>query len=149
MTNLVYPKFREAGFKQLINVATADWRAALLMSTTSAVLDTGAEFLSSFTTLGEFNGIGYARKVLASEAVTVDLVNGRIEIDAADIDFGVLHPGSAAVLGVLLYLHTGADSANRPAAFIDETKSPGPVFPYTPIGAQVRLLIDTEGFLHV
>ena len=149
MANFVFPKFREALAKGLVDCSAADWRATFLMSTSSVLTETDAEFLTQFTTFGEFNGPGFSRVTLTGEAVNVDLANLRVELDADDFDFGALNAGSAAIKGLLLFVWGGSDGTSRPAVWLDQTKLPGPQFPYSPVGSQVRVKVDPEGFAHL
>lgn len=146
MSNFIFPEFRKALAQQLVDVEGDEWRAALLMSNATVLDDADAEFVDDITTLDEFDGAGYARETLASVAVTVDPTSLEVRIDAADVDFGVLSTGLRPIKGLLLMIWGGSDAASRPAVWIDQTVLPGPYFPYTPVGSNVKIKFDAVGF---
>lgn len=98
-----------------VNAETADLRVALLMSNSTAgtVADTGISFVSNLT-LDEFGGSGYARQVLANKSVNKDDANNRGELDADDVNFGVLGAGLRPVIDVLVYRHVTTDADSIP-----------------------------------
>lgn len=136
----------DAGKVDMLEVAveSADLRAALVMSTSNVddVADTAIAFLSDFT-LGEFDGSGYAREALANIAVNKDDANGRAEVDCDDLNFGVLGAGTATVIGVLIYRHVGADTANIPWSFHEYATAK------TMDGSEFISTIDADGLLQL
>lgn len=123
-----------------IDMNLDDIRVALLMTNTTADTERDETVLSGFVTLDEFDGSGYARQALASEAVNQDNPNNRSEFDANDISFGALGAGTRQAAGMLVYKHVGADSANIPILWID---SGG--FPFTGNGSTVNVTWNAEG----
>lgn len=101
---------------------TDDIRCALLMTNTTADTENDTiTNLADFTTLDEYDGTGYSRQALASEAVNQDNANDRSEFDAADVSFTSL-TGDATrdVQGALIYKHVDGTAANDIAiCFID------------------------------
>jgi hypothetical protein len=127
-----------------VAVASADLRAILCMSNTNAddVADTNIVFLSDLT-LDEFDGSGYAREALANITVNKDDANNRAEVDCDDLTYGVLGAGTRTVLGVLIYRHVGADSANIPWSFHQYATAK------TMDGSDFTSLIDADGLLQL
>lgn len=146
MSNFVFPQFRLAMAQQLVDVEAADWRALLVMTDSTAIADSDAEFLDDVADLDEFDGPGYARETLSSVALSVDVPTNQVRVDAADIDFGALSAGARPIKGLLLFTWGGADASSRPAVWIDTTKVPGPYFPYSPVGSVVQIKFDALGF---
>src|SRR5690606_20072773 len=56
----------------------------------------------------EISVASYARQTLASKAVNRDTANDRIELDAANLDFGSLESGQT-VKAIILYVQVGGD----------------------------------------
>ncbi len=118
-------------------VLTGDVRAALVMSNTTADTEVDAEFISSFTTLDEYDGAAYARVALTSEAFAADLANDRFEFTSAAITFSGIGVGTRQAVGLLLYLHVTNDADSKPLMYIDGTG-----FPFDGNGSDVVLTPD-------
>ena len=102
------------------DIAAADLRAALLMSSTTADTDNDAvDFVDDIGTLDECDGAGYAREALTTIAVSKDDANDRALLDADALAFGAIGAATRAVVGVLVYVHVGADSANIPICWLE------------------------------
>lgn len=123
-----------------------DIRVMLCMTNTTADTDQDAALVSAIGTLDEYDGAGYARAALASQAVVRDDANNRAEIGATSpISFGAtVAAGTRLAAGAMVYKHVGADSANIPIAWID---SGG--FPINGGGGPFQLAINAEGLLQV
>lgn len=104
-----------------IDLDTDDIRAALLSTNTTADTETDKEFMNLFTTLDEFNGAGYARVALTSEAVNQDAGNNRAEFDAADTAWAALSNGTRLIQGCLLYKHVTNDADSIPIFYMPYT----------------------------
>ena len=148
MANHVFRELRERYARGLIDLQTADWRALLVGVDSTVLGDKGVEFISQIATLDETDAAGYARQVLAGVAVTIDATNDLVKVDATDPTFGALGYATKPIKGMLLYIHAGADSANRVGVWID-TVSSGVRFPYTTTGATVSVVFDAGGFLNL
>lgn len=124
-------------------VLTGDVRAALVMSNTTADTEVDTEFISGFTTLDEYDGAGYGRVALTTEAFAVDLVNDRFEFTADPVVFAALAVGTRQCVGLLLYLHVTNDADSKPLFYFDGTG-----FPFDGNGEDVTFTPNTE-FVHV
>lgn len=144
---IVFEYFREQLALGQLDLSAADWRLVLLMTTSSVDVDLDAEALSDFTTLAEWNGSGTSRHTLANVTVAINPTTHRVHVGADPVDVGLLVGGFAPIKGALLYLFGTDDSDSIPAVFVDESKQPGPAWPYTPIGVPITLNIDADGFL--
>lgn len=149
MSNFIFPKFREAIALQLLDLSSADWRVLAVMTNSDVLTRPEAEFIADFTTLAEFNGPGYSRVALTGEIVRVNVGALRVELDSDDIDFGVLAVGSLPIKGLIIHTHDTNDTLSRPAVWIDQTLSPGPHLPYTPIGVNTKFILDPTGFAYL
>lgn len=125
-------------------VLTGDVRAILVMTNTTADTEVDSEFISDFTTLDEYDGSGYARVALASEAFAVDLANDRWEFTSAAFTFAALGVGTRQCQGLLLYLHVTNDADSKPLMYIDGTG-----FPFDGNGEDVILTPNAEGILQI
>lgn len=122
--------------------ATAsDPRARLLMTNTTADTENNKATVSAYTTPDNFDGSGAANVALTSEAVNVDSVNNRIELDADDVAFGALGNGTRQIQGVLIYFHVTNDTDSIPVFFIQFSSS------INPGGATVTIVFNAEGIV--
>lgn len=121
------------------NWLTSDYRARLLMTNTTADTENNKATLSAYTTIDSFDGLGASNVALTTEAVNVDSVNNRIELDADDLAFGALGNGTRQIQGVLLYDFNTNDADSVPAFFIEfsSTVNPG--------GGTVTVTWNVEG----
>jgi hypothetical protein len=103
-----------------IDLEADDVRAALLMTNTTAHIETGAgiDSIIDFTTLDEFDGGSYNREALTGRSVAVDTINKRAEFKADNLVFAAITEGTRKILGVLLYKHVTTDADHIPIAFI-------------------------------
>lgn len=112
-------KVFNCGKKDMLSVdaASADLRAALLMSNTDA--DTANDGISNMDdlSLDELDGSGYSRQQLANVTLTVDDDNDRVELDCDDIAFGALGAGTRTVVGLIVYRHVNDDTDSIPWSF--------------------------------
>lgn len=144
--SFVYTPAKEALLKGDLDFDEAgnDLRLLLVMTNTTADTEQDTALLSAFTTLDEYDGAGYARAVLAVQAVVRDDPNNRAEFSATSpVSFGAtVAAGTRLAQGAILYKHVGADSANIPIAFIDTGG-----FPLAGGGGPYQLAINAEGLL--
>jgi hypothetical protein len=137
-----YTNALRAVMTQEINLQTADLRALLVMTGSTAETETDKLVLSDFTALSELDSVNYSRKAIPDLLVTADTANRRSELDGTDIVWTALAAGSNPVIGMVIYVHTGADdSANIPIAYITS--------PFTPNGSDVTVQWNPEGILHL
>lgn len=124
-----------------------DIRVALLMTNTTADTENGGKTTisggSGFTTLDEFDGSGYVRKQLATEAVNKDDANDRAEFDADDVTWTALGAGTRSVAGILVYRHITNDADSIPIAWIEFASAK------TPDGSNFTVEWDAEGILQI
>ncbi len=142
--SFVYTPAKELLLKGDLDFDGSDLRMLLVMTNTTADTEQDTALISAFTTLDEYDGTGYSRAALASEAVTRDDPNNRAEFGATSpVSFGTtVAAGTRSAQAAILYKHVGADSANIPIAFID---SGG--FPLNGGGGPFELAINAEGLL--
>ena len=121
-----------------------DIRVALL-STNHSLLTPGQEdvlTISAITTLDEFNGANYVRKVLAAKTVNAVNASDLANFKASDVVWTALGAGTRAIAGILLFRFVTADTDNVPIAFID---SGG--FPFNGNGGDVTIQWNAAGIL--
>lgn len=125
MASVVLNEFKRANAAAEIDLNADDIRAILVMSNTTADTENdGIVYVSDYTTLDECDAGGYARVALSGEAVNKDDANDRATFDANDVVFTSLGgDASRNAVGVVLYKHVGADSAN-PVIVFHEFTSP-------------------------
>jgi len=101
-----------------------DLRLLLVMANSTADTDEDAEFIANITTLDEFDGSGYVRKALASQAVNLDTVNDRAEFDAADVTWTTLGAGTRQIKGLVLFRFVSNDADSPVIAYLDGSVLP-------------------------
>lgn len=128
MASVIANNFLRGLFQGEFNLATQDWRVMLLMTNTTVDTEledrTSSQFISSFTTLDEFNGANYVRKALASETVTQNNTNERAEFSADNLTWTALGAGTRNIQGALLYRHVTNDADSIPVAWFEFTATP-------------------------
>jgi len=117
-----------------------DIQALLVMAQSTADTDEDAEFVASIGTLDEFDGSGYVRKALASQAVNLDTVNDRAEFDAADVTWTALGAGIRQIKGLVLFRFVTNDADSPVIAYID-----GSIFPTNGNGGDLTATWDAQG----
>lgn len=122
--------------------ATDDIRVALLMTNTTGDTEEDVTTISGITTLDEFDGSGYTRQALASEAVVADNPNDRGEFDATDATFSSIGAGTRQIAGALVYKHVTNDTDSVPMAWIDDGG-----FPITANGGDLVIQWNAEGII--
>jgi hypothetical protein len=123
---------------------TADIRAKLCMTNTTADTDQDATNLTGITTIDEYDGSGYTEIDFAGAATAADNANDRAEIDYSDGSFGsAVGAGTRSWEGILIYCRVDGTAANDfPVAWIDLTNANGN-------GGAVNLTVNAEGLLQV
>ena len=122
MASIIYNEAKAAFPSGAIDWDTDDIRVALLMTNTTADTENDTiHDLADFTTLDECDATGYTRKALTTEAVNIDDVNDRAELDAADVSFtGLSGNATRNIQGALVFKYVDGTAANDLAiAFID------------------------------
>lgn len=144
MASIVYTGFKNRLLKGDVDFDTQDIRVILCMTNTTADTDQDANVLTGITTLDEYDGSGYTRATLTSEAVNQDDPNNRAEFDAADFTFGAaVGAGTRQAAGMVLYRHVDGTAANdQVIAWIDTGG-----FPFTGNGGAVNVTVNAEGLL--
>lgn len=122
---------------------TGDQRAILVMTDTTADTDEDAEFVSDITTLDEYDGSGYARVALTTEAWASDPANDRWEFTADAIVFAALGVGTRQAAGLIIYWHVTDDDDSQPEFYYNGTG-----FPFDGNGEDVTFTPNTE-LVHV
>jgi hypothetical protein len=144
MTSFVFTGFKNRLLKGDVDFDTADVRALLVMTNTTADTQEDSNVLSDITTMDEYNGSGYARPALTGEVVNQDNSNNRAEFDANDFTFGAtVGAGTRQAQAMILYRHVDGTAANdQLIAFIDTGG-----FPFTGNGGAVNVVVNAEGLL--
>jgi hypothetical protein len=127
-----------------IDLVNDDIRVMLVMTNTTADTEDDVNTISAFTTLDEFDGAGYSRQALASQAVNEDAANNRAEFDATDSTFSSIAVGTRQVQAAILFKHVTNDTDSVPLAFIDDGG-----FPFTANGSDVVSQWNAEGILQL
>ena len=134
-------EFMDGSFDLVAN----DIRAILVMNTTTVDTEVDAiPFISSYSLLDEMDATGYAREILAGNAVTADDPNNRGEFDANDESFaGLSGDATRTIIGVLIYKHVTNDADSIPL-FYSEFASPIPT-----TATQIDIPWNVEGLLQL
>lgn len=111
MASVIYQGFYaalEAG-----DLAAPDVRIKLVMSATTCDTEEDAINLADFTTIDEFDGVGYVELDCASVTTGYDATDDEWQLDFADGSFGnPVAPGSDVIQGMLVYLYVDGTDAN-------------------------------------
>lgn len=120
MTKFVYTPALAAIAKGEIDLATDDIRAALVMTNTTADTDEDAQFVASVGTLDEYDGAGYARQALNTQAVATNTVADRADFTADTSTFPSLAAGSRDAQAAVLLKHVTNNADSPIIAYNDE-----------------------------
>lgn len=142
MANFIYNEAKRAMMESEIDLASDDIRVMLVMTNTTADTEDDANVIDDFTTLDEYDGGGYSRQELASQAVNEDAGNNRAEFDATNSTFSNVAVGTRQAQAAILFKHVTDDSDSVPIAYIDDGG-----FPFTGNGSDVILQWNAEGIL--
>lgn len=127
-----------------VDLEDLDLRCLAFRTSSTVTTELGATFLTDYTSLAECDAGGYARAPLATVALVEDAPSDELRLTADPTDLGTVTGGSEPIAGFLVYVHIGADSANRPFAIATDFAS-GPGLPYTPFGQPLIVHWDAEG----
>jgi hypothetical protein len=100
----------------------SDIRCYLAMTNTTADTDQDAGTLSAIGTPDEYDGTGYSRASIATEAVVRDDANNRAELGPTTaISFGAtVGAGTRSAAGMVVYQHVDGTAANdKPVAWVE------------------------------
>lgn len=143
--SFVYTPIKQKLAKADIDFDSADIRAILVMTNTTADTDQDAATISAIGTLDEYDGSGYSRPDLGASTITQDDTNNRSEIDYPDFTFGAtVGAGTRSAAGMVIYVEVGADSADLPVAYIDTGG-----FPFAGNGGAINVTVNAEGLIQV
>ncbi len=129
-----------------LDLVAHDIRCLLVMTNTTADTDQDLQNIADIGTLDEYDGAGYARAALASEAVNEDAANNRAEFTATSpISFGAtVAAGTRQAAGMVVYRHVTNDADAVLIAYIDTGG-----FPVAGGGGAFEVAINAEGLLQV
>lgn len=107
---------------ELIQSGSFDWESAdvrliLLGNTSTAGDDEDAEVINDIDTLGEVEGSGYTRKVIANASVSLDEDTDTIIWTADPVVYSGLNVGY--IYASMLYLHVNDDTDSIPLLYVD------------------------------
>lgn len=142
MANFAYTPFATDLLSGVFNLTEgiADVRAILVMTNTTADTDRDVEFVGDITTLDEYDGANYARKVMANQVVTEDDPNNRGEFSADPFTYTALGAGTRNAQGLVFYVHSGADATNKLLFYSEFT-------PFNGNGGDVTITPNAQGLL--
>jgi hypothetical protein len=145
--SFIYTPAKERAAKADLDLDEAghDIRALLVMTNTTADTDQDAGTLSAITTLDEYDGVGYSRAALASQAVVRDDPNNRAEFTSTTpVSFGAtVAAGTRSAQAMLIYRFVDGTAANdQPIAFIDTGG-----FPLNGGGGPFEVAMNAEGWI--
>lgn len=121
MASFAFTNLKRLLFAKSLDFVNDDIRVALLMTNTS-VLTAGQEDLltvGALTTLDEYDGAAYVRKVLAGKAVAADNPGNLGSFDANDVLWSTLGAGTRSAKGILGFKFITNDTDNIPLFWID------------------------------
>ncbi|MGE3666643.1 MAG: hypothetical protein AB7G51_08470 [Steroidobacteraceae bacterium] len=118
--SFIYNEAKRAFARGEIDLVSDDIRLALLSTNTTADTEDDVNLMNGFSTLDEYDGSGYARAALDSQAVNEDAANNRAEFDAADEVLTTIGAGTRAIEGGQIYKHVTNDTDSVPIAFVDD-----------------------------
>lgn len=144
MADFWYTPAKQKLAKADLDLDTADLRAKLCMSNTTADTDQDAATISAIGTLDEYDGSGYTALDFAGLTVTEDDPNNRSEIHVSAGTFGAtVAAGSRNVVGILYYKYVDGTPANDiPIAWKDLT-------PFNGNGGAINFTENAEGVLQI
>ena len=144
--SFVYTPVKQKLAKADIDFDTADIRAILVMSNTTADTDQDATNITGIGTLDEYDGSGYSRPDLGASTITEDDPNNRSEIDFGDFTFGAtVGVGTRQAVGMVIYNRIdGTNGNDYPVAYVDTGG-----FPFDGNGGAVNVTVNAEGLIQV
>jgi hypothetical protein len=142
--SFAYNKFKNLLGAGSVNMGTADFRVALLMTDTTADIEPSKNFEDEFTDLDECNGASYARVDLASVTLTRDDPNDLSFLDADDAVFTNLGAGTRQNQAAWVYIHVTDATDSIPAFFIDQGG-----FPFDGTGSNNTIQWNVAGIAQV
>ena len=133
---------------------TADLRAILVMTNTTADTEKDKTTVGAYTTLDEFDGSGYTAAAggvtLDGEAVVLDAGgSNRAGVDATDEAFGNLGLGTRQVAGILVIRFVTNQSSSIPLFWIDTTSGGTTSFPFWTNGGSVTVTWNAAGIAYI
>jgi hypothetical protein len=149
MANFVYNKAKRKLLTADIDLNADDIRILAVKAAGSTTTDTedDAEFIGSFTTLGEIVATNYVRKAVTGEAVADDAANNRAEFTFSAVTWTALGGAVNDTIGAfIVYKHVTNDADSIPILYIDTATGVG--LPYTTNGADLTFTPNAEGVLH-
>jgi hypothetical protein len=126
MSNLLYPKFKEAALSGNINLPTADIRA-IMCDFADYTYSPAHQYL---------NQVPLAARVGVSGSLTGKTVTDGV-FDADDTT--ILAVSGDPIEGVLLYIHTGTESTSRLVSLHDHNPDGVTPISFTPSGTNVLI----------
>lgn len=121
-------------FQAGLDLVNDDIRFLLVMSNSTADTEEDVQVLSGFTTLDEYDGTNYARKVLAGKSITQDTSNNKSVFDADAISFTSLGAGTRECIGAIFYKHVTDDTDSIPLFFLNDVAQ----FPFQGMGETIN-----------
>jgi hypothetical protein len=124
-----------------------DIRFMLCMTNTDADTAQDAGTITAIGTLDEYDGSGYTRQALASQAVVRDDANNRAELTSTTpVSFGsTVAAGTRQAAGILCYRHVDGTAGNDQPIFWCDTGG----FPIAGGGGPFNAAMNAEGWAQV
>jgi hypothetical protein len=144
MANFWYNEAKRALAAGELDLDTDDLRVILVMTFTTADTEDDVNTISGFTTLDEYDHVGYARVAIANLQINEDAANDRAEVDGDNTVFASLGVGTRQCQAAIVYKHVTNDADSVPIAFYDTGG-----FPFDGTGSNVTIQWNTQGILQI
>ncbi len=121
-----------------------DLRVVLCMTNTDAVAVRKTATFVDDVALDEFDGAGYSRQALTTEALAYDTDNDRIELTVDVSEWDPLSAGTRQIAGALVIKHVTDDTDSRAVFWFDDGG-----FPKDPNGGPFKITWSGQGMLQI
>ena len=142
MANFAYTEAKQLGLTGVLDLQSSglDVRVLLVMTNTTADTEEDVTTLNGFTTLDEYDDVGYARQSTAGETVTKDNANNRSEWGHNVVTFPGLGVGTRQAQAHIYYSHVTNDTDSPPLFYVDTGG-----YPFDGNGGDVTITPNAEG----
>jgi len=103
-----------------LNLATDTIKALIYDTTSSIPIEPGKPNLAAYTTLGRFDGSGYADVLVTGLSVEEDVPGNQVKWATATVHFPSVGPGTNLMAGVLFYKFVASDADSEPIEWVDQ-----------------------------
>jgi hypothetical protein len=110
----VYLGGRVGLMQGVVNLDSTNVGCILVKQGSTFISDEEVLYLADFTDLKEFDSSNYVRKFLASTTITPDWDRDKAIFTAVNPIWLVLEDDDFPIVGMIIYMHNGAENANIP-----------------------------------